>query len=344
MVVNEVLRQVRPDMVKNGFVAVTGANGFVGRAFCARAAASARPIRRLVRVPDRSNDSIASDRAAVRDAFTDDAGVVTGDAVALDLVTAPDVSIVRALDGVVTLVHLAGRAHVIHETAADPAATYRDANERATARLARAAIAAGVKRLIFASTVKVNGEATERGRRFAPGDPPKPQDAYARSKLAAERALFDVARGTPMRAVALRLPLVYGPGARGNFRRLVDAVRARRWLPFGAIDNRRSVIGIDNLLDALDAVIDAREVIEGVHFVADADSISTPGLVRAIASALHTDARLVAVPVPLLRLAGVLSGRTDAVMRLTSSLEVDPSSFAAATAWRPRAFAIGAGI
>jgi len=331
-------------VVTDALVAVTGANGFVGRAFCSRAAANARQVRRFVRVPVASAGATAPERSAVQEATATDLAVAPDDTIALDLVAAPDASIAHALDGVATLVHLAGRAHVMHETVVDPEAAYRDANERATERLARAAVAAGVKRFIFASTVKVNGEMSERGRRFAPGDAPRPHDAYARSKLAAERVLFDAARGTPMRVVALRLPLVYGPGARGNFRRLVDAVRARHWLPLGAIDNRRSVIGIDNLLDALDAAIDAREMLEGVHFVADADSVSTPGLVRAIADALHTDARLVAVPVPLLRLAGALSGRSDVVMRLTSSLEVDPASFAAETAWRPRAFAIGAGI
>jgi UDP-N-acetyl-alpha-D-quinovosamine dehydrogenase len=332
-------------VVNDALVAVTGANGFVGRAFCVRAAANARHVRRLVRAPAGSVAASAPERgAAVQQATAPDPAVAPGEAIALDLVTAPDASIARTLDGVATLVHLAGRAHVMHETAIDPEAAYREANEHATARLARAAVAAGVKRFIFASTVKVNGEKSAPGRRFTPRDTPAPHDAYARSKLAAEHVLFDAARGTPMRAVALRLPLVYGPGARGNFRRLVDAVRARRWLPFGAIDNRRSVIGIDNLLDALDAAIDARGALEGVHFAADADSVSTPGLVRAIAAALHTEARLVAVPVPLLRLAGALSGRSDAVMRLTSSLEIDPSSFVAATAWRPRAFAIGAGI
>ena len=143
-----------------------------------------------------------------------------------------------------------------------------------------------------------------------------------------------------MGAVVLRLPLVYGPNARGNFRRLVDAVRKRRWLPFGAIDNRRSLLGIENLLDAIDAAIDVPHAAGGVHFVADADSVSTPELVRAIARALDTEPRLVPVPVPLLRIASRVTARAYAVERLTSSLEVDTSSFAAATGWQPRRFAI----
>jgi nucleoside-diphosphate-sugar epimerase len=246
----------------------------------------------------------------------------------------------RALEGAAPVLHLAGRAHVMH-AAPDAHKAYREANEDATARLAHAARAAGVRRFILASTVKVNGEVTLPGRPFRPDDAPAPRGAYARSKLAAERALRDVAEATAMSAVILRLPLVYGPGARGNFRRLADAVRAHRWLPLGAIDNRRSVIGIDNLLDALVAAIDA-PALGGVHFVADARSVSTRELVRAIAAAAGVRARLAPVPVPLLRLAGALTNRRDAVARLTGSLEVDTSSFRAATGWRPRAFAIDA--
>jgi nucleoside-diphosphate-sugar epimerase len=305
--------------VSEALVAVTGANGFVGRAFCARAALRGRRVRRLVHARDL-------------------------DAVALDLAQARDDELARALDGVAAIVHLAGRAHVLRERARDPEAAFRDANARATASLARAAVAAGVRRFVFASTVKVSGEETAPGRPFRPGDAAAPRDAYARSKLAAERALLAAARATPMRAIVLRLPLVHGPGAGGNYARLVGAVRARRWLPFGAIRNRRSVLGVDNLLDALDAALDAPDMLDGIHFVADAQSVSTPDLVRAIARALGTQARLLSVPVPLLRLAGSASGNRDAIARLTGSLEVDSSSFAAATAWRPRAFAIDAGI
>lgn len=306
--------------VTGHLVAVTGANGFIGRAFCRRAMRSGRSLRRFVRVP--TNE--------------------TGDCVALDLAHASDGELARSLDGVATLVHLAGRAHVMRETAPDFEAAYRDANEHATRRLAEAALTSGVRRFIFSSTVKVNGEATVPGRPFRPGDPPAPRDAYARSKAAAESALRRAAGGTSMNVVVLRLPLVYGPGAHGNFRRLVDAVRSHRALPIGAIDNRRSVIGLDNLLDALDAAIAAPNAMEGVHFVADAHSVSTPELVRAIARALRTSARLVPVPVTLLRLAGSLAGQRDAIERLASSLEVDTSSFAAATGWQPRAFSIDA--
>ena len=298
-------------------IAVTGANGFIGRAFCVHASAGGRAIRRFVRAHDAEPNG----------------------AVAIDLARASVDDLAHRLEAVSTVIHLAGRAHVMRETASDAEAAYRVANVDATERLARAAIAAGVRRFVFASSVKVNGERTKPGRPFRPDDPSSPQDAYARSKLAAEVALHDIARGTPMESVVLRLPLVHGPGARGNFRRLVDAVRARRMLPLGAIDNRRSLLGLANLVDALDAAVDA-PALHGVHFVADAESVSTPGLVRAIARALDVEPRIVRVPVPLLQLAGFVTGRSDAVARLVNSLEADASSLVAATRWRPRAFAL----
>ena len=303
-------------------VAVSGADGFIGAAYCRRLAGRGQPLRRLVRA-----------RPA------DDA---RGDAVALDLAHAPTDALTRALDGAFAVVHLAGRAHVMKETAPDADAAYKLANVDMTERIALAAVAAGVRRFVFASTVKVNGEATLPGRPFRPGDAPSPRDAYARSKLAAERTLAQVTGGTSMIATSLRLPLVYGPGARGNFRRLVDAIALRRVLPLGMVDNRRSFAALDHVLDAFDAVIDAPSVAIGTHFVADAQSVSTPDFVRAIASALGVAPRLVPVPVSALRLAGALTGRGAAIARLVDSLEVDPTSLARATGWKPEPFAIDA--
>jgi nucleoside-diphosphate-sugar epimerase len=298
-------------------VAVTGASGFIGRAFVQRALAHGWSLRRFVHTP--AEGAIAMD---LRNASVDD--------------------LARALDGVATIVHLAGRAHVMRENATDPQDAYRRDNAETTERVARAALAAGVGRFVFASTVKVAGERTRPGTPFRPDDAPGPQDAYARSKLAAERALQQIAARSPMTALVLRLPLVYGAGARGNFRRLVDAVAARRWLPFGAIDNRRSVAGIDTVLDAFEAAIEAPDAASGVHFVADRDAVSTPQLVRAIAAALDVAPRLLDVPVGVLRFAATLAGQRDAIERLTGSLEVDTSSLTSATGWWPRPFAIDA--
>ena len=306
--------------MSGALVAVTGADGFIGRAFCAHASARGRALRRVVRT----------------------ASAAAGDVVAIDFERAGDDALARALERVDTVVHLAGRAHRPGETGARFEAVYRDANARVTRRLANAAVAAGVRRFIFASTVKVNGEQSLPGVPFRAGDVPAPQDPYARSKRAAEDALLDVARDTAMDAVVLRLPLVYGPGVRGNFRALVDAVQRRRLLPVGAIDNRRSLLGVDSLAAALDEAIDATAALRGVYLLADVPSVSTPGLVRAIADALGVAPRLADVPVPLLRIAATLSGRGAAVARLAGSLEVDPAPFAAATRWTPRATLIDA--
>jgi nucleoside-diphosphate-sugar epimerase len=306
----------------SGSVVVTGADGFIGAAYCRRLAERGQPVRRLVHARSAADSRV--------------------DVVALDLARAHADALTRALDGAFAVVHLAGRAHVMNETAPDADAAYKIANVDMIERVALAAVAAGVRRFVFASTVKVNGEATLPGKPFRPGDAPSPRDAYARSKLAAERMLAQVASGTSMIATNLRLPLVYGPGARGNFRRLVDAIAARRLLPLGAIDNRRSLVALDHVLDAFDAVIDAPAAAIGTHFVADAQSVSTPALVRAIASALGVAPRLVSMPVSALRIAGVLCGRREAVARLIDSLEVDTTSLSRVTAWRAQPFAVDA--
>jgi nucleoside-diphosphate-sugar epimerase len=307
---------------KRSFVAVTGAGGFIGRALCARLEEQGRTVRRLVR------ESAGNQ----------------GDEVALDLERAQPEALARVLDGAFAVVHLAARVHRMEDSDADVEAAHRLANVDVTERLALAAVTAGVRRFVFASTVKVNGEATPRGRAFRAGDAPSPQDAYARSKLAAERTLAQVSSGTSMLATTLRLPLVYGAGARGNFRRLVDSVAARRFLPFGAIDNRRSLLGPDNLLAAIEAVLASDSAVIGAHFVADAQSVSTATLVRAIADALGVEPRLLSVPVGALKLGGALAGRGATIARLIGSLEVDASALARATAWRPRPFHVDAAM
>jgi nucleoside-diphosphate-sugar epimerase len=300
-------------------VVITGAGGFIGAAVCRAFARAGRDFEGWVRREPAKADA----RVPVREMG--------------NLASTNDDTLARALDGAAAVIHLAGRAHLAHVR--DQSALRRD-NVDVTARLARAARRAGVPRFILASTVKVNGEWTHPRRPFRPGDPPAPRGAYARSKRDAERALFDAASAGAMVATALRLPLVYGAGAPGNFAALVAAVRAGRLLPLGAIDNRRHLVGVDNVADALAAALDHSLPVSGVHFVADADSVSTPELVRAIAAALRVRPRLVAVPVPLLRLGGTLLGRGAAIDRLTRSLEVDASSYTAATDWRPHPFHI----
>ncbi len=298
----------------SGTVVVTGAGGFIGRALVERLRAAGRDVRPVVR---------------------EDRGDVEG-AVALGpLEGAPGEALARALAGAAAVVHLAARAHRRDAGDAGAEDAYRAANVDATARLARAAVAARVGRFVLASSVKVNGEATRPGRPFRPEDPAAPRDAYGRSKRDAEAALVDACRGSSTAPIVLRLPLVIGPGARGNVGRLVEAIAAGRTLPLGAIDNRRSVLGLANLCDAIVAALDAPTPPAGVHFVADAEPVSTPGLVRALAGALGRPVPLAFVPVALLKLGARLAGKGAEIARLAGSLEVDPSSFTAATGWRP---------
>jgi UDP-glucose 4-epimerase len=300
----------------DGLVVVTGASGFIGAALAARLRAQARPMIGTVR--------------EVRAGMPVDLQPVG------DLALADDDALDDLVSGAFAIVHLAGRAHVVDEGAADVELAYEVANATVTARLAHAAARAGVRRFVLASSVKAAAESSLPGRPLAPGDPPRPQDAYGRSKLAAERALFDAAAGTPMAAAALRLPLVYGRHARGNFARLLAAVRARKPLPLASIRNRRSLLYLGNLLDAIEAMLDVPHMPPGVHYVADAESVSTPDLVRAIAAAWRVKPRLSALPVPLLRAAGLAFGRGAAVARLAGSLEVDTTSFREGTGWTPR--------
>ncbi len=297
-----------------GAVVVTGAAGFIGRALVDHLRAAGREVRPVVR-EDRGGIEGAIAPGPLEQASTD--------------------ALARVLDGAAAVVHLTARAHATGDRGADAEAAYRAANVDATSRLARAAVAAKVPRFVLASSVKVNGEATLPGRPFRPDDPPAPLDAYGRSKRDAELALAGACRGSSTAAIVLRLPLVVGPGARGNVARLVDAIAAGRTLPFGAIDNRRSVLGLANLCDAIVAALDAQPAPSGVHFVADAGTVSTPALVRAIAAALGRPVPLAFVPVALLKLGARLAGKSAEIGRLAGSLEVDASSFATATGWRP---------
>jgi len=240
-----------------------------------------------------------------------------------------------ALEGARCVVHLAARTHVMSESAADPLAEYRRANVAATVRLAREAAAAGARRLVFMSSIKVNGESTQRP--YTEADPPRPEDAYGVSKWETEQALAGVAAATGLEVVVLRPPLVYGPGVKGNFLRLMRLVARGVPLPLASVANRRSLIYVGNLADAVVAAIDAPGAAGRTLLAADAEDLSTPDLVRAIARSLGTRARLLPCPPALLNLGAALAGRRAVAARLTGSLQVDASALRRELGWRPRA-------
>jgi nucleoside-diphosphate-sugar epimerase len=299
-------------------VIVTGAGGFVGRALCGHFLRTGRPFHALVRRQPQGTALKPQER------------------VADDLATVTDAEFDSLLAGASAVIHLAGRAHVVDERAREGLERYRQANVVATERLAQAAVRAGVARFVFASSAKVNGESSETGRPFDRDDPPQPQGAYAHSKYDAERALIAACAGTATAPIVLRLPLVYGPGVKANFLELLEEIAEGRTLPLGSVRNRRSLLFVGNLVEAIDAALVASPAPAGVHFVADDEVVSVPELLRAVASALGVKAHLVRAPVPLLQWGGRLLGKRAKVDRLTLSMEVDSSSFGAATGWRPR--------
>ena len=300
---------------------MTGAGGFIGRALCARLAST--------RVPH-----VAAVRAISRHDARRAEYVALGDFAAADW---QDV-----LTGVDAIVHLAGRAHVRGRDA-DAPTPYIVANVHVTRRLAEAAARSGVRRIVFASSVKVYGEATESGRAFRAGDASAPQDAYAKSKAEAERVLVEICGAHGIEAIVLRLPLTYGPGVKGNFLALLEAVAHERRLPLAGIVNRRSFLYLGNAVSAIEAALIAPTLPSEALPVADAKPVSTPELVTKLALALRLQSRLYYVPAPLLRAAAALSGRRTAVDRLLDSLEVDALRFRSLTGWSP-SYSIDAGL
>ncbi len=299
-------------MGSDNTVLVTGANGFVGRALCAALAAAGHSV-----------------RMAVRAAQPDLPGAVAvGD-------IGPATDWRAALDGMGTVVHLAARTHVLHETAIDPLAEYRRINVGGTERMARSAAAMGVRRLVFLSSVKVNGEST-MARPFTESDAPHPEDAYGISKLEAEQALSRIAAETSLEVVVLRPPLVYGPGVKGNFLRLMRLVARGVPLPLGAIRNRRSLVYVGNLADAIVKAVEAPRAAGATYLVADGEHVSTPELVRGLARALDVKPRLLSLPLAALGLGATLAGKRAEFARLTGSLQVDSSRILREIDWQPR--------
>lgn len=233
------------------------------------------------------------------------------------------------------IVHLAARVHVMNDKSGDPLSAFRAANAELTMSLARHAAAAGVKRFIFVSSIKVNGEETLPGHAFGADDICTPQDAYGVSKMEAEQGLRKISAETGMEVVIIRPPLVYGPGVRANFAALMKAVQRGIPLPLGAIDNRRSLVALDNLLDFIAVCIRHPDAGRQTFLVSDGDDLSTPELIRRMASALRKPARLVPVPLWILKAGAAMLGQQDRLQRLCSNLQLDISKSRTLLGWQP---------
>jgi UDP-N-acetyl-alpha-D-quinovosamine dehydrogenase len=298
----------------SGKVLVTGAGGFIGRALCARLATAGVAY-------------VAAVRAVAAGDGQRSAEVPLGDFAAADW---HDV-----MQGVGTIVHLAGRAHGQPGQAAVSPTPFIVANVHVTRRVAEAAARAGVRRIVFASSAKVYGEASIPGRPFRAGDSAAPQDAYARSKAEAENALGEICSAHGMEAIILRLPLTYGPGVKGNFLTLLAAVDSGRRLPLAGISNRRSLLYVGNAVSAIEAALVAPARPGEALPIADAEVVSTPELATRLARALRVQPNLFYVPATFLRGTAALLGRGSDVSRLLDSLEVDASRFHELTGWSP---------
>jgi len=302
--------QIMTDMQS---VLITGATGFVGQALITALRAQQRQVRRALRGTRTGN--------------------VADDSIVGDI--GPDTDWRQALQGIDCVVHLAARTHVIDDRSTDPLTLYRRINGEATRRLAQQAAAAGVRRFVFLSSIKVNGESTATSS-FTPNDMPQPLDAYGISKREAEDVLRHIGTDTGMEIVILRPPLVYGPGVKGNFLHLLQAIARGTPLPLDSINNRRSLVYIGNLVDALIACMDMPAAAGKTWLISDGEDVSTPALIRKLAAAMDKTPRLLPCPPALLNLSTALLGKHAMAMRLTGSLVVDSSGLQRELGWRPR--------
>lgn len=292
-------------------ILVTGANGFVGRCLVDSLANSGAILTRVVRNPA---PGVAETRVAAIDGSTDWGAL---------------------LSGIDTVVHLAARVHVMDNSVIDPLGEYRKVNVEGSLHLAKQAVKAGVKRLIYVSSIKVNGEETRPGTRFHPEDPPKPADPYGISKAEAEVKLRVLSQATGLELVIIRPVLVYGPGVKANFLSMMRWLDRGVPLPLGAIGNLRSLVAVENLVDLIRVCIEHPGAANQIFLVSDGEDLSTPELLRRTAAALGRRARLMRVPSPLLLVGASMLGRTEMARRLCSSLQVDISKTRSQLDWTP---------
>lgn len=296
-------------------ILVTGASGFLGRNLIGRLLADGHAVAGSIRRPS----SLLS--STVRTHVVD--------------VENPQDSWAQALASVDTVVHCAARVHVMSDKSTDPLAAFRQANVEATLRLARESAAAGVRRFIFISSIKVNGEKTLPGAPYTADDIPQPTDPYGISKMEAEAGLLALAETVDMDVVIIRPVLVYGPGVKANFLSLMKWLAKGVPLPLGAIHNRRSLVALDNLCDLISTCVDHCAASNQVFLVSDGDDLSSTELLRRMAQALNARARLLPIPTWVLKSGAILIGKPELSQRLCGSLQVDITKTRTLLGWTP---------
>lgn len=296
---------------------ITGANGFVGRPLCAELLRQGQFVRAAMRLVCFENLPIGNVEAV-------SIGVIDG-----------ETDWTNALLGIKVVVHLAARVHLTKDNAVDPLDELRKVNVEGVWNLARQAADSGVQRFVFISSIKVNGEGTLLGRPYTAEDQPAPVDPYGISKFEAEDALRQLADETGMEVVIIRPPLVYGPGVKANFYSIMHWLEKGIPLPLGAIHNKRSFVALDNLVDLIVTCIDHPAAANQTFLAGDGEDMSTTELLQRLGKALNKPAKLLPIPIRVLKTGAMLLGRRDMAQRLCNSLQVDISKACDLLGWQP---------
>lgn len=296
---------------------ITGGNGFVGRSLTGHALAKGYDVRLPLRRPQTADKSVGLEAIEIGS-------------------LSMDTDWTAALRNVDKVVHLAARVHVMNDKSSDPLAEFRRVNVEATVALARQAAAVGVRRFVYLSSIKVNGEFTQEGRAFTAADAPAPEDPYGVSKHEAEVVLRQIADETGMEVVIIRPPLVYGPGVKANFASMMQWLARGIPLPLAAVThNRRSLVALDNLVDLIVTCLEHPAAANQTFLVSDGEDLSTAELLRRMGRAMGHPARLFAVPVPLLKVGADLLHKPDIYRRLCGSLQLDIDKTRELLGWTP---------
>lgn len=301
-------------------ILLTGATGFIGRALVDELTAAEHNITVLARdcqtrrLPDNAKQILFADLTKI----SNEENVFD--------TTMKDMDVV---------IHAAARVHVMKDKVEDPLSEFRKVNTQATLSLARHAAKAGVKRFIFLSTVKVNGESTTSRSPLTEDKSPNPTDSYAISKMEAEQGLMEIAKDTEMEVVIIRLPLIYGPGVKGNFASMMKWVRRGVPFPFGNVNNKRSLLALDNLTSFIIHCLDHPKAANEVFLLSDGQDVSTTELIRKLASAQGVKPRLLSIPVSWLIFIARVLGKRAVAERLLGSLEVNSHKARELLEWTP---------
>ena len=293
---------------------LTGATGFVGKALCSELLRKGEMVFTVQRFVNHEVENIEVTIVGSIDKNTDWG---------------------KAFIDIDVVIHLAARVHVMHDNASNPLDEFRKVNVEGTEHLARSAASSGVKRLVYVSSIKVNGEATFGLKQFTESDEASPQDPYDVSKWEAEQALHRVAQKTGLEIVIVRPPLVYGAGVKGNFAQMLKMLTNNIPLPLASVNNRRSLVYIENLVDALILCATHPAAKGKTYLVSDGEDISTTDLLHQLGVAMGKPARLFPFPQSLLKLAGRLVSKSDQVDRLLGSLRVDSGKIRRELGWQP---------